>query len=259
MIAMIARPHSDPSANVKSAALCTSEALSRPLRRLPPPSVSVGWTPWVKSKKSVARLVPAWISRPPAKARTNSSRSKSVSAAAAVPTSTGTIDAGNENGRVASHQARRVETRGAVIVVPAATSSVLEADAASEQGPQRRIGVPEALGLAGEQPVQDDFVEGAEPGAAGDTCIDWLYDALLDRRVEVHLDHGDELVVDLQDAFLELGTCAHRLDHEQARQRPVALEGAEHRGQRGVGPGQRVVLLGNRGLDALHEAARGEV
>ena len=65
--------------------------------------------------------------------------------------------------------------------------------------------------------------------------------------------------MDLQDALLELWASAHRLHHKQARQRPVTLEGAEYRGQGGVGAGQRVVLLRDRCLDALHETARREV
>jgi hypothetical protein len=54
-------------------------------------------------------LVPAWIKTEPAKARIKRNGRKLSFAATAVPTSTGTIDAGKEKGRSAIHQARRVE------------------------------------------------------------------------------------------------------------------------------------------------------
>src|SRR3990170_2614352 len=138
-----------------------------PMKRktMAPPSVARGWTPWVKSKKSVARLVPAWIRMEPAKARRKRPGRKSSPAATAVPTSTGTMEAGQEKGRSASHQARR---RGSGGAAAGATSALFRADAAHEQGPQSGVGVLQALGLPLDEPVEDDLVEGAEPGAARD-------------------------------------------------------------------------------------------
>src|SRR3989304_2381045 len=67
-------------------------------------------------------------------------------------------------GRAARPRARRRGGAGAAAV---ATSALFRADAAHEQGPQRRVGVLQALGLPLDEPVEDDLVEGAEPSPAG--------------------------------------------------------------------------------------------
>src|SRR3990172_8329964 len=63
-----------------------------------PPRVALGWTPSTKSKKSVARLVPAWMRIEPASARRKRPGRKAWSAATAVPTKTGTIEGGERMG-----------------------------------------------------------------------------------------------------------------------------------------------------------------